>query len=114
MASKQKITTGRVARLEARTRAYGMFSQVAFLLFCLAIGFVILAAAIPQRQKLAELEGRLKAEQAREAAVLAVKEDVNSELRAVREDQEYLEVQARDRLDYYREGEKVLRIKRPQ
>jgi len=114
MARKQKITTGRVARLEARTRAYGMFSQVAFLVFCLAIGFVILAAAFPQRQKLAVLESRLKAEQAREAAVLAMKEDVTSELRAVRQDREYLEIQARDRLDYYRQGEKVLRIKRPQ
>lgn len=114
MARKRKTITGRVTRLEARTRAYGMFTQVAFLVFCLAIGFVILAAAFPQKQKLAELEGRLKAEQAREAAVVAVKEDLASEFKAIRQDREFLEIQARDRLDYYREGERVLRIKRPQ
>lgn len=112
MARKKKITTGRVTRLEARTRAYGVFTQIAFLVFCLAIGFVILAAAFPQREKLALLETKLKAEQAREAAIIAMKEDITSEYRAVRQDPAYLEIQGRDRLDYYREGEKVLRIKR--
>ena len=112
MARKKKTTTTRVTRLEARTRAYGMFTQVAFLVFCLAIGFVILAAALPQRKKLALLETRLKQEQAREATVLEAKEDITSEFRAIRQDTAYLEIQARDRLDYYKQGEKVLRIKR--
>ena len=112
MARKKKITTTRVTRLEARTRTYGVFTQVAFLVFCLAIGFVILSAAFPQREKLALLETKLKAEQAREASIIAAKEDITSEYRAIRQDPAYLEIQGRDRLDYYREGEKVLRIKR--
>ena len=112
MAREKKITTTRVTRLEARTRAYGVFTQVAFLVFCLAIGFVILAAAFPQGEKLALLETKLKVEQAREAAIIAVKDDITSEFRAIRQDPAYLEIQGRDRLDYYREGEKVLRIKR--
>lgn len=112
MTRKRNITTARVTRLEARTRTYGVFAQVAFLVFCLAIGFVILAAAFPQREKLAQLETKLKAEQAREAAIVASKEDITSEFRAIRQDPAYLEIQGRDRLDYYREGEKVLRIKR--
>ncbi len=112
MARKKNIPTTRVTRLEARTRTYGVFTQVAFLVFCLAIGFVILAAAFPQREKLALLETKLKAEQAREASIIAVKEDITSEYRAIRQDPAYLEIQGRDRLDYYREGEKVLRIKR--
>lgn len=111
MAHKRKTTT-RVTRLEARTRTYGVFTQVAFLVFCLAIGFVILAAAFPQRERLTLLETRLKAEQARETSILAKKDDIASEFRAIRQDPAYLEIQARDRLDYYREGEKVLRIKR--
>jgi cell division protein FtsB len=112
MARKKKTTTTRVTRLEARTRAYGMFTQVAFLVFCLAVGFVILAAALPQKRKLAVLESQLKAEQAREASIIASKEDLASEFRAIRQDPAYLEIQARDRLDYFKEGERVLRIKR--
>jgi cell division protein FtsB len=112
MAQRKKLITTRVTRLEARTRTCGAFAHVAFFVFCLAIGFVILAAAFPQREKLALLETRLKTEQLHEATVLAAKEDISAEFRAIRQDPAYLEIQARDRLDYYREGEKVLRIKR--
>jgi hypothetical protein len=33
------------------------------------------------------------------------------ELRALKEDPAFLEIHARDRLDYYREGERVLKFK---
>jgi cell division protein FtsB len=36
----------------------------------------------------------------------------NIELRALRQDRAFLEIQARDRLDYFREGERVLRFRR--
>ncbi len=81
-------------------------------MFCLAIGFVVVATAIPQRRELDKLELKLKAAKVREQAVLADREYHFIEHRALREDPAFLEIHARDRLDYFREGERVLRFKR--
>jgi hypothetical protein len=43
--------------------------------------------------------------------VVAQRDHRNIELRALREDPMFLEIHARDRLDYCREGERVLRFK---
>ncbi len=110
--AKQKITGVKLTRLEARTRVIQRASHFGFLVFCLAIGFVVVATAIPQRRELDKLELKLKASKAREQAVLADREYHFIEHRALREDPTFLEIHARDRLDYFREGERVLRFKR--
>ena len=78
----------------------------------MSIGFVVVATAFPQLRELEKLEGKLKLAKDREATVLADREYHQVEYRALREDPEFLEIHARDRLDYYREGEKVYKFRR--
>ena len=82
-----------------------------FVIFCMAAGFVVVATAFPQRRELERLEAKLKLAQERETAVLADREYHQIEHRALREDPAFLEIHARDRLEYYREGERVLKFR---
>ena len=77
----------------------------------MAIGFVVVATAFPQRRALEKLEAKLELARQREAAVLADREYHQIEHRALREDPAFLEIHARDRLDYYREGERILKFR---
>ena len=102
----------KLTRLEARTRVLQGASRVGFVMFCMAVGFVVVATAFPQRRELDKLEAKLNDAREREAAVLADREYHFIEHRALREDPAFLEIHARDRLDYYQEGERVLKFKR--
>ncbi len=82
-----------------------------FVVFCMAIGFVVVATAFPQRRALEKLETKLELAKQREATVLADREYHQIEHRALREDPTFLEIHARDRLDYYREGERILKFR---
>ena len=86
--------------------------RIVFIAFGVALGFVVLATAVPQRRELDKLEARLEQAKDRERIVNAEREQRRIELRALREDPAYLEIHARDRLDYFREGERVLRFQR--
>lgn len=100
-----------MTRLEARTRVIQGAGRLAFVAFCMSIGFVVVATAFPQRRELERLEAKLKLAQDQEARILADKEYHLVEYRALREDPAFLEIHARDRLDYYREGERVLKFR---
>ena len=100
----------KLARLEARTRVIEGAWKLAFVAFCVAVGFVVVATAFPQRRELGELEKKLRLAEEQEESVLAEKEYHQVEYRALREDPSFLEIHARDRLDYYREGERVLKF----
>ena len=101
-----------LVRMEARIRVIHGVGRV-FLIVCgMALGFVVVATAVPQLRELERLEGRLEESQQRERAVMAERDQRQVELRALREDPEFLEIHARDRLDYCREGERVLRLRR--
>lgn len=102
----------KLTRLEARTRAIQGAGKIALIACCLSLGFVVVATAFPQRRALEKLEAKLGLVQAREREVLAERDHRNIELRALRDDPEFLEIHARDRLDFCREGERVLRFKR--
>lgn len=106
------MITAKLTRLEARTKAIKGVSKIVFVAFCVALGFVVVATAFPQRRALDKLEAKLKLSQQQERAVTVERDQKNIELRALREDPSFLELQARDRLDYYCEGERVLRFKR--
>jgi len=99
-------------RLEARTRALRGAHRVAFFVFCIAIGFVVVATAFPQRRALDRLEVKLKAAQEMEENVLADRDYHHIEHTALKGDPAFLEIHARDRLDYYLAGERVFKFKR--
>ena len=102
----------KLKRLEARTRGLQRAHRVAFFAFCIAIGFVVVATAFPQRRALDRLEVKLKAAQEMEENVLADREYHHVEHIALKEDPAFLEIHARDRLDYYLEGERIFKFKR--
>lgn len=101
----------KLKRLEARTRFIQGASRVALVGFCLAIGFVVVATAFPQRRELDRLEGKLKLAKDREQSILADREYHQIEYRALKEDPAFLEIHARDRLGYYNEGERILKFR---
>jgi cell division protein FtsB len=110
--ARKRIEAAKLTRLEARTRMIRGAGRMVFIAFGVALGFVVLATAVPQRRELAKLEARLEQAKDRERIVNAEREQRRIELRALREDPAYLEIHARDRLDYCREGERVLRFQR--
>ena len=73
---------------------------------------VAVATALPQKRNLEEKEMEYARIIAREEAVLALKEDKQAAYEALREDPEYLEIHARDRLPLHKEGESIYRIER--
>jgi len=110
--AKRKPAMVKLTRLEARTRVIEGAGRLAFILFCLSIGFVVVATAFPQKRKLEDQLAKLEAMKEKEREALAEREYFAVEHRALREDPEFLEIHARDRLGYYRAGERVLKFKR--
>jgi cell division protein FtsB len=106
------MEAAKLTRLEARTRVIRGAGRLLFIVFGVALGFVVVATAVPQRRELEKLESRLKLAEDREREVNAERDHRSTELRALREDPAYLEVHARDRLDYCGEGERILRLRR--
>ena len=78
-------------------------------LFGLALGALAVASALPQKRQLAEKRMELARIEEREREVMAIKEDSQASYKALREDQEYLELHARDRLNVHRPDEKIYR-----
>jgi hypothetical protein len=112
--AKRKLAIENVVRLEARTRAIQGAGRAVFVVACLAVGFVVVATAMPQKRKLEEIEVKLLQAQAREQEVLTERGYYDIENRALREDPAFLEIHARDRLNYYRVGERVLKFHKPE
>jgi hypothetical protein len=110
--ARKRMEAAKLTRLEARTRAIRGAGRMVFIAFGVALGFVVVATAVPQRRELVKLEERLELAREREEAVIAERDQRQVELKALREDPSYLEIHARDRLDYCREGERVLRFRR--
>lgn len=109
--AKQRMTVEKLRRIQARTRVFVLCRRVMLLACALAVGTVVVAMAMPEREVLNELEAQLADTVKREQLIAAEKQDYETELRALREDPAFLELHARDRLDYYREGEKILKFR---
>ncbi len=101
----------KLTRLEARTRVIQGAGRIVFVVFGMAIGFVVVATAVPQRRELEKLEAKLIVAKEREAGIVADREYHQIEYRALREDPAFLEIHARDRLGYYRAGERILKFR---
>ncbi len=110
--AKKRIEAAKLMRLEARARVIKGAGKLALIAFCLSLGFVVIASAVPQKRELDKLNAKLKLVKEQERLVCEEQEHRRIELRALREDPAYLEIHARDRLDYARDGERVLRFKR--
>jgi len=110
--ARKRIAVAVLTRLEARVRVIQVANKLMLVAFCVALGFVVVATAFPQRRALQKLEANLKLAQERERIVLAERDYHRVELQALRDDPAFLEIYARDRLDYFREGERVLRFRR--
>ncbi|MFM2196823.1 MAG: hypothetical protein RLZZ505_255 [Verrucomicrobiota bacterium] len=108
--AKKRITADKLARVEFTTRCIQRLNQGLYLCMAVAFGLLIAATAAPQKKEYDKLQAQLRTAQERERETLARKEHQRIELLALREDTAYLEVQARDRLNFYREGERVLRF----
>lgn len=110
--ASQSLQGDKVRRLEARIRVMRGASSLAMMAFCLSIGFVVVATAVPQRREVLRLEKRLKDAAKQEERISVERDQRQIELRALREDPKFLEVHARDRLDLCEEGERVFRFPR--
>ena len=90
--------------LRARTTGLRLLNKAAFgiliLMGCVAISLL----AMPQVRELRRLEGEYSQALARENETMARKDRRNRELAALKNDPEYLELIARDRLDLYKAG----------
>ncbi len=109
--SKQRIAGVKLTRLEARIRVIHGAGRFVFVVFCIAMGFVVVATAVPQLREVDRLEAKLKLAKDQEKLIVAEREFREIECRALREDPAFLEIHARDRLDYYLEGERILKFK---
>lgn len=85
--------------------------RVVFAVLGLSIGFVVVSTGVPQKRRLEELEVKLEQAKNREEEVLAKRGYCEIEHQALRNDPEYLELQAYDRLGWYREGERILKFR---
>jgi len=108
----KRIGAAQLTRLETRIRVIRAAVKVAIVAFFVALGFVFVAGAIPQRRTLERMETKLKVAQEQERLIAAERDVRHIELQALHRDPAFLEIHARDRLNYYREGERVLRFKR--
>lgn len=89
-----------------------MVNGVLWCILGLLLGSLVVATALPQRRQLADKQDELEAMLERERNVLERKVDAQAEYKATREDREYLELLAIDRLNLYRPGEMIFRIER--
>ncbi len=108
--AKRKFTAEKLASMETSNRWIRRANGALCLLLAISCGLVIAATAVPQKREYEKLQAKLCLTQEREEEALAMKEHKQIELHALREDKSYLEIQARDRLNYYQPGERVLRF----
>jgi septum formation inhibitor-activating ATPase MinD len=118
MAARRKKTTKsksenvKLKRLEAQTRVICTFNRIIFAVMALVLGMAVVASALPQKRKLEDLQFQLARVQEEEKQVQAEKEYREIEYRAMKEDPEYRELKARDRLNLHREEERIFRVRR--
>lgn len=107
---KRNFTVEKLARMETSVRWIRRTNGALCVILAISCGLVIAATAVPQKREYEKLRAKLSNTQLSEKRTLAVKDYKQIELRALREDKSYLEIHARDRLNYYLPGERVLRF----
>lgn len=110
---KKSSSCVKLKRLEAQTQVIRAVNRIVFGVMGLVLGLAVVASALPQKRRLQELESKLERTLEAEAKVVAEKDHRETEYLALKEDPEFLELNAMDRLNLHRKGERVYRIKRP-
>jgi len=109
--ARRQITVVKLKALQRRTRFF-VFCQRVMMLACgLSFGLLVVAMGMPQKRVLDGLELALEEANEREREIHDQKRNYEAELRALREDPEFLEIHARDRLDFHRDGERILKFR---
>ena len=98
--------------MEARTKSISFLNRAAFVVLMILICIAVAVTVFPQWGELKKLEEELATTNAEEQEALALVDQKTRELRALRNDQEFPELKARDILNLYRPGETVIRIHR--
>ena len=111
-ARRKKSVEVKLKRLEAQTQVIRAVNRMVIGLLGLVLGLAVVASALPQKRRLQDLEFELARVLAAEQKVLAEKEYRETEYLALKEDPEFLELKAMDRLNLHRKGDKVYRIQR--
>lgn len=110
--SKKSTSCVKLKRLEAQTQAIRVVNRLVLGVLGLVLGLAVVASALPQKRRLHDLEFKLARTLEAEKRILAEKEYLHIEYQALKEDPEFLEVKAMDRLNLHRQGERVYRFKR--
>ena len=103
---------GEYNKMRARTEKLNTGVRLAFCGLGLMLCVAFMVAALQPYKELNKMKAELSEVQAHETGVIESKDAKVRELRAVEEDPAYLEIIARDRLDYYKPGEQIFRIER--
>ena len=103
---------GEFNRMRVRTQRMNAGVRLAFCGLVLTACCAFLAAALKPYRDLGDMRADLAEVMTQEKSVIDRKDSKERELRAIEEDPAYLELIARDRLNYYKPGEHVFRIER--
>jgi len=112
MARRDRSELLGMTRIEKRSEFIRSLNRTVVAVLCLGVGVLVVASSVPERKQLAAKDLELTEVLSLEAEVREAKTACEIEHRALREDPEFLETMARDRLDYSQPGERVLRIQR--
>lgn len=110
--SRKQRREGGYNEMRARTDRINTGVRLALCGLALTACSAFLVAALPHQKELDQLRLDLDEVLANEEAVIERKDSKERELRAIEEDPSYLELIARDRLNYSKPGEHVFRIER--
>lgn len=105
-------SSAQLSRLRAQIHTLQGLNGLLLCALGLAIGSLAVASALPQKREREVKQRELERIRDKEARVIIRKEDKAATYRALREDPEFLELHARDRLNLHRPGETIYRIER--
>lgn len=97
----------------ARTQLLRKLNVVAFYVLIMIACVGVIATGLPEFRVLQQAEEELASIKEEELVVLAQADQMKREHRALEQDPYFLEIYGRDRLDFYKEGERVFRFSRP-
>lgn len=109
---RKQSREGGYNKMHARTERINAGVRLALCGLAFTACSAFLVAALPHQKKLTQLRLGLDEVLIDEAAAIDRKDAKERELRAIQNDPDYLELIARDRLNYYKSGEHIFRIER--
>ena len=110
--SRKRRREGGYNKMRARTDRINTGVRLALCGLALTACVAFLASALPHQKKLDQLRLDLDEVLVDEQAAIERKDAKERELGAIKDDSDYLEIIARDRLNYYKPGEHIFRIER--